>query len=126
MNPIRAFVLLAVLSTGTLIAAEAPAEKWRIHFQGSAASAGELHFRLTPQSGEPMLVKIKISSGQGTISMARDVIAGIKAQVPRARFKSEIMHVQDVLLKSGHGEPAFTLELVEYTVEGSQVFMGPA
>jgi hypothetical protein len=125
-HAIRAFVLFTALFTGTLAAAEAPTEKWRILFQGGATSDGNMQFRVTPQAGEPLLFNIKVTSGQGTMAMAKVLLAGIKAQLPKSRFKSEILHIQEVLLKAGHGEPAFTLELVESTVTGAKVVLGPA
>ena len=130
MHPsIRAFVpvfaLLAALITSTATAADAPAEKWRIAFQGQATTTGELHFRVTPQTGEPLLFTVKIQSGRGEVYMAKDVLEGIKAQLSRKRFKSEIIHVQDVMLKSGHEEPPFTLELLDSNVEGTKVKISP-
>jgi hypothetical protein len=130
MNPaLRAFVpvvALFALITGTAAAADAPAEKWRLHFQGQATSDGEMHLRLTPQTGEPILITLKINSGRGQMYMAKDLLAAFKAQLPRGRFKSEIIHVQDVFLKSGHKEPAFTIEFVDSTVTGTKLHLGPA
>ena len=127
---IRVFVpviaIVAALITSIAAAADAPAEKWRIVFQGQATSSGELHFRLTPQTGEPLLFTVKIPSGRGEVYMAKDVLEGIKAQLSRKRFKSEIVHVQDVILKSGHDEPSFTIELLDSTVEGTKVHISPA
>jgi hypothetical protein len=121
-----AIALLATLITGTAAAADAaPAAKWRIEFQGQATSTGELQFRVTPQAGEPLLFTVKIHSGRGEVYMAKDVLEGIKAQLPRKRFKSEVAHVREVYLKSGHEEPPFTLELLNSTVEGTKVQIDP-
>ena len=130
MNPaLRAFVpvfaLIAALITGTAAAADAPAEKWRLNFQGQATSDGEVHLRLTPQTGEPIVVTIKIHSGRGQMFMAKDLLAAFKTQLPKGRFKSEIIHVQDVYLRAGNGEPAFTIEFVDSTVAGTKVHIGP-
>ena len=131
MRPsIRAFVpvvaLLAALITGTATAADAPAETWRIEFQGQATSTGELHFRVNPQAGEPLLFTVKIHSGRGEMYMAKDLLEAIKTQLSRKRFKSEIIHVQEVHLKSGHDEPPFTIELLDSSVTGTKVKIGPA
>ena len=129
-HAIRAFVpilaMFAALITGTVSAAEAPASKWRVQFQGKSSAEGELHFRLTPQTGEPILLTINIARGRGEMYMAKDLLAGLKKQLPLARFRSEIVHGKEVQLKAGHEEPVYTLELVDSTVEGPKVVLGPA
>ncbi len=119
------FALLA-LATGTALAASAPTGKWRVQFQGHATNDGEMHLRVTPQTGEPIIVTVKISRGRGEMFMAKDLLEAFKAQLPKMRFKSEIIHNQEVLLKAGHEEPAFALEFVDSTVEGSKLILGPA
>jgi hypothetical protein len=126
---LRAFVsvvALLALTTGAVTAADAPTGKWRIQFQGRATNDGEMHLRVTPQTGEPIIVTIKIARGRGELFMAKDVLEGFKTQLPKLRFKSEIVHGQEVLLKAGHEEPAFALELMDSTVEGSRMILGPA
>lgn len=118
---IRPLVLIAALVAGIASAADAPSAKWRVHVFGTATSAGELHLRVTPASGEPILVNVKIPSGRGGLFMAKDVQGALKAQLPHGRFKSDVFHGEEVLLKSGRDEPAFTLELVDSTVSGTKV-----
>ncbi len=128
-SSLRAFLpvlaLFAALTAGTAVAADAPSEKWRLNFQGQATSDGELRLRLTPQTGEPIVVTVKIHSGRGQMYMAKDLLAALKAQLPKGRFKSEIIHVQDVFLKVGHDEPAFTIELVDSSIAGTRLHLGP-
>lgn len=118
-------VAMLALITGAATAADAPTAKWRIHFQGQATNDGEMHLRVTPQSGEPFIVTIKIARGHGEMFMAKDLLAGFKTQLPKLRFRSEIIHGQEVLLRAGREEPAFALELVDSTVEGSRMILSP-
>lgn len=115
-------LLLAVVAA-TALASATPAEKWHITFQGQSTSAGEVHLRVTPQSGEPVEITVQIDSGRGQIAMAKEILAGLKASLSMPQYKSEIIHVETVRLKAGHGQPAFGLELVESTVGGTKVLI---
>jgi hypothetical protein len=121
-----ATLLLTATLSAAAVAGDAPVEKWRLLFQGKATSDGELHLRLTPQTGEPILLTVKINSGRGEMYMARDVHAALKKQLPMPRFKAEIIHGQEVLVKAGRGEPAFALEVVDSSIAGTKVHLGPA
>jgi hypothetical protein len=107
-------------------AADAPTEKWRVQFQGRATSDGEMHLRLTPQTGEPIVITVKIHNGRGEMFMAKDLLAALKGQIPISRFKTEVVHGQEVLVKAARGEPVFTLEFVDSTVGSTKVSVGPA
>ena len=117
--------LSAVLFGGTAIAADATSALWSIQFHGSATSDGEVHLRVTPQTGEPIVVNIKIHAGRGEMFMAKDVLAALKSQLPKGQYKSEIVHGQEVLLKAGHGQPAFGVELVDSNVAGTKLQIAP-
>jgi hypothetical protein len=128
-HPLRVLVpVVALLAfvTGSACAADAPTGKWRIQFQGHAVSDGEVHLRVTPQTGEPVVIALKVSRGRGEMGMANDLVAAFKAQLPKLRFKSEVVHNNEVLLKAGHEEPVFGVEFVDSSVEGSKVILGPA
>jgi len=112
-------LLVTVFAAGTVQAAPpAPATKWRVTFSGQATSDGQMQFRVTPQSGEPILVNVKINQGRGEFYIAKDLCEAFKAQLPKKIFKSEIVHGQDLLVKAGPGEAGFALELVDSTVQG--------
>jgi hypothetical protein len=124
---IKVIALLAIACFGTVAtAADSPAEKWRIQLQGQASSDGEVRLRLTPQSGEPIVVTVKIHSGRGELYMAKDILAALKAQLPAKQYRSEIVHGADVLVKAGHGGPSFSLEVVDSNVPGTRLKLGPA
>lgn len=121
-----ATLLFAACFSAAVSAAGAPAEKWRLQLIGQATSDGEMHLRLTPQSGDAIVVTIKIHSGRGELYMAKDLLAALKAQLPGKQFRSEIVHGDQVLVKAGHGEAAFTLEFVDSSVTGTRLKLGPA
>lgn len=125
MRFLKAFIasLLATLFVaGTAPAADAPApaSKWRVAFTGQATTDGEMQFRLTPHEGEPVMVTARIGHGRGEVFIARDVCEAFKAQLPKKRFKSEIV-AEKLLVKAGPGESDFTLELVESAVAGTRI-----
>jgi len=115
-------LLVTVLAAGAAQAAPpAPATKWRVTFSGQAASTGQIQFRVTPQSGAPILVNVKITQGRGEFYIAKDLCEAFKSQLPKKIFKSEVVHGQEVLVKAGPGEPGFALELVDSTVQGTHL-----
>ena len=117
--------LVAAMFGGIATAADGTSVLWSIQFHGSATSDGDVQLRVTPQTGEPILVNVKIHSGRGEMFMAKDVLAALKAQLPKGHYKAEIVHGQEVLVKAGHGEPAFGLELVASSVAGTKLKLGP-
>ena len=122
-------VALAVvlLVTGTATATDAPAatSKWRVDFNGKAASDGEMQFRITPHEGEPILVTAKINQGRAQIYIAQDVRDTFKDQLPKERFRAEIVAQERVIVKAHSGERAFMLELVQSSVAGTHIHISP-
>ena len=100
--------------------ASAPATRWHVAMHGSATSDGQMQFRVTPHEGEPLMVNADIKQGRGELFMARDLAEVFKAQLPKKRFKSEVIG-STLLVKAGPGEPDFALELVASSVGGTRV-----
>jgi hypothetical protein len=123
-----AVALAAVLLvTGTATATDAPAanSKWRVDFNGKAASDGEMQFRVTPHEGDPILVTAKIHQGRAQIYIAQDVRDTFKAQLPKERFRAEIVAQERVIVKAHSGEQEFLLELVQSSVAGTHIHVSP-
>ena len=116
-----------LLITGTVTAADAPAaqSKWRVDFNGKAASDGEMQFRITPHEGDPILVTAKIHQGRAQIYIAQDVRDTFKSQLPKERFRAEIVAQERVIVKAHSGEQAFLLELVQSSVSGTHIHISP-
>lgn len=115
----------AVLVTGTAMADDAPAKasKWQVDFIGQAASDGEMQFRVTPHTGEPILVTTKIHSGCGQMCLAQGVRESFRNQLPKGHFRAEVHQNDRLYLRALPGEEAFLLELVQSSVEGSRILV---
>ena len=118
----RNTLLGLLLIAGAAFAADAPAPaaKWHVAINGAATSEGHVQFRLTPHEGEAVLVDADIKHGRGELFITRDLAEAFKAQLPKKRFKSEVV-AEKLLVKAGPGEADFTLELVASTVGGAHV-----
>ena len=105
--------------------APTPSIKWRVDFNGKAATEGEIQFRLTPHEGEPLLVTTKIRQSRAEIYIAQDVRDSFKNQLPKQRFRSEIVAGERLIVKAHSGEQAFLLELVASSVSGTHIHISP-
>ncbi len=94
-------------------------------FNGKAASDGEMLFRITPHEGDPILVTAKINQGRAQIYIAQDVRDTFKSQLPKERFRAEIVATERVIVKAHSGEQAFLLELVQSNVAGTHIHISP-
>lgn len=121
MKNLFATVILGTLA-GMAFAADAPAPapKWHVAIEGAATGDGQLQFRVTPHEGEAVTVTVSVKHGRTTTFITRDVSEAFKAQLPKKRFKSDVV-AEKVLLKAGPGEADFALELVESTVTGPRI-----
>ena len=120
-----AAIALGLLANAVLAAdAPAPTSKWHMAFHGAATSDGQMQFRVTPHEGDAMTVTVDIRHGRTETFVARDVCDAFKAQLPKKRFKSEIL-AEKLLVKAGPGEGEFALELVQSSVEGARVQVTP-
>ena len=114
------FGLLLVAGAAFAADAPAPAARWHVAVNGSATSDGHMQFRLTPHEGEAVTLNADIKQGRGEVFITRDLAEAFKAQLPKKRFKSEVV-AEKLLVKAGPGEADFTLELLESTVAGTRV-----
>lgn len=118
--------LLAVLAAAMLpITASAaepahkPSNKWRLVVDGTARSAGEVSFRVTPNGGAPVEVSVKVPQNHGENAIAHDLRDMFRAKLPKKAFHIEVDDGEDVLLKKRIGQPDFLVELVSSTVENT-------
>lgn len=125
MNFLKLSVVALVAAFGIASAtfasdAAAPASKWRLAFMGHATDDGQFQFRVTPSAGEAILVTIKVNRGRGAFYLTKDALAAFKSQLPKARFRTEIVHGEELLVRSRAEEPAFLIEAVESTAPGAK------
>ena len=117
----------AMLVVGRASAADAPAPdgKWRVDFNGKSASEGEMQFRVVPHEGEPLLVTVKIRQARAQIYIAQDVREAFKDQLPKERFRAEVVAGERLVVKAHSGEQPFVLELVSSSVTGTHIHISP-
>jgi len=121
----RACLLLASLAlcAGAGAANNTPLSgAWNIAPSGSAASTGELVFRMTPGDGsDPVEVTVTVRSGTNDIGVARDIRQAMSAQLRRDQFNVQLGEGANVLVTDPRGKPNFSLELLDSDVENLRV-----
>lgn len=124
---VAALGLACSLALGSLAAhaadtATAPSlsNKWRIEVSGGANSDGHLLFRITPDQGTPVDVKVEIDDGRGENAVAGDIKRAMKKTLDGKTYKVEVDDGEDVLVKKKKG-PDFAVELVESTVRNTKI-----
>jgi hypothetical protein len=102
--------------------AQAPSlsDKWRIEISGGANSDGHMLFRITPDQGTPIDVKVAIDDGRGENAVAGDIKRAMEKVLDRKTYHVEVDDGEDVLVKKRKG-PDFAVELVESTVKNTKV-----
>jgi hypothetical protein len=123
-----AVVSLIVLAAATYAASTAPlAGEWNIRPTGTAASNGELVFRMTPgdEAQDPVEVTVSVRSGSSDVAVARDIRQALSAQLRRDRFNVRLGEGANVLVSDQHGRPNFSLELLDSDIDDLRVAVQP-
>lgn len=98
------------------------ASEWNIAPTGSAASSGDLTFRVTPGDGsDPIEVTVPVIMGARQETIARGIRNSLSAQLPRQSYDVELGAGTNVLVRDPRGEPNFSLELLDSDVENLRV-----
>jgi hypothetical protein len=119
-----AFAATLALSAAIAFAADSPplSGVWNIAPTGSAASSGELLFRVMPADGvEPVTVAVSVMSGESELQVAREIRSRLAAQLPPERFNVELGEGANVLVTDRRNRPNFSLELVDSGVQNLRV-----
>jgi hypothetical protein len=95
---ILVLVVATLLLAASLSAQAKPSNKWRLEFSGGADS-----------------------DGTGENHVAKDVVKGLKAQLPEDGYHVERDDGEDVLIKKRHGAADFDVEVVSNTVKGVRI-----
>jgi len=117
------FVIAALVAASALAAAGPPlASAWNIAATGSATSSGDLDFRITPNDGsDPVDITVPVISGAGQDSVARSINRALSSQLRRDRYTVQLGENGNVLVSDARGQPNFSLELVDATIENVRV-----
>ena len=85
--------------------------KWRVRFENTAKSDGELVFRVTEKGADPVIVRIAIKKGTREGNSCDVVKRKLRKALPRD-FKVEGDDGDHVLVKHNFLEDRFSLELI--------------
>lgn len=114
-------VLLLGLAVNAVASEARPSNKWRLEFSGGADSNGAIELRITPLGGAPIDASIEVSDGTGENAVAKTVVKGLKALLPKEAFHVERDDGEDVLIKRRRGAAEFLVEVTSNTVEGVRI-----
>lgn len=107
-----------LLTAGTVqSAAPSPSNKWRVECSGKAQADGTVVLKLTPKEGEAITATIAIANNTGENDVAKALVKGLKAQLPKDSYHIERDDGEDVLVKKKMGKGDFILELVSNDVK---------
>jgi hypothetical protein len=131
--PVQRFIFPALVAfllafgSHSLLAQETGSEdltmsnKWRLQFSGKANSDGTIVLKLTPKTGESYTAEIAVKNNTGENGVAKTVVKGLKAQLPKDLFHVERDDGEDVLIKKRFGKENFAVEIVSNTVDGVRI-----
>jgi hypothetical protein len=112
-----AFACISLAANGPPLASE-----WNIAPTGSAATSGDLTFRVTPGDGsDPIEITVPVLMGANQDTIARGIRNSLSAQLPRQRYDVELGAGTNVLVRDPRGQPNFSLELLDSDVENLRV-----
>lgn len=130
----RAIRLIAALVAASAFAAPALAaprssghgpplaSTWNIAASGSAASSGDLSFRITRgDESDPVDITVAVMSGASQESVARSISRSLSSQLRRDQYNVQLGENGNVLVSDQRGQPDFSLELVDSDVENVRV-----
>jgi len=118
-----AAALVAAFACNSFAANGPPlASEWNIAPTGSAATSGDLTFRVTPGDGsDPIEITVPVLMGARQDTIARGIRNSLSAQLPRQSYDVELGAGTNVLVRDPRGEPNFSLELVDSDVENLRI-----
>lgn len=119
LSLIAALALVLLPAAASAADGPAPSNKWRLVVDGTARSAGDVAFRVTPVGGAPVEVSISVPNNHGENAIARDLRTAFRAKLPSKQIHVEVDDGEDVLLKKHLGQPDFLVELVSSTVQNT-------
>lgn len=114
-------ILALTLAATAAADASSTSNKWRLQFSGKADSDGVIVIQLEPKGGEPLKAEVAIENNTGENGVARDVVKGLKAQLPGDIFHVERDDGEDVLIKKRRGAADFGVTIVSNTVKGVRI-----
>jgi hypothetical protein len=109
------------LFAAVAIAAPPLAGSWNITPSGSAASSGDLLFRVTSGGEDPVEITVPVHSGNTDVAVARSIRQALSSQLRRDRFTVQLGEGANVLISDSRGKPSFSVELVDSDIDQLRV-----
>jgi len=118
----RALLIATAASLLAAVGVAAPplAGSWNITPSGSAASSGELLFRVTSGGGGPVEIKVPVHNGSNDVAVARNIRQALSTQLPRS-YKVELGEGANVLVSDPRGKPSFSIELINSDIDNMRI-----
>jgi hypothetical protein len=116
------FALALVVASASALAV--PSTSWRLQFDGSAGSDGEIVLALTPDGGATEQVVVAIGRADSENQIAHKALVALQ-QAAGADYSIEQDNGEDVLVRHREGVDLFEVEVVRNTVEGVSVDFDP-
>jgi hypothetical protein len=119
---LRALLIGTATTLLVAVAVAAPplAGSWNITPSGSAASSGDLLFRVTSGGGDPVEITVPVHSGSSDVAVARSIRQALSSQLPRA-YRVELGEGANVLVSDSRGKPSFSIELVDSDIDNMRI-----
>jgi hypothetical protein len=119
----RALLIAAVASLLAAVGIAAPplAGSWNITPSGSAASSGDLLFRVTPAGGDPVEITVPVRSGSDDVTVARSIRQALSSQLRRDRYTVQLGEGANVLVSDPRGKPSFSVELINSDIDNMRI-----
>jgi hypothetical protein len=119
----RALLIATVASLLAAVGIAAPplSGSWNITPSGSAASSGDLLFRVTSGGGDPVEITVPVRSGSDEVAVARSIEHAFGSRLRRDRFNVQLGEGANVLVSDPRGKPSFSIELLSSDVDALRV-----
>jgi hypothetical protein len=113
----------AIVAASSLAAAAPPlAGVWNIAASGTAASSGDLEFRVTTADGsDPVSITVPVISGATEEQVARTIRRTLGSQLRRDRYRVELGEGGNVLVSDARGRPNFSMELIDSGIDNLRI-----
>lgn len=118
---VTTLLLALVLAASAATATASPSNKWRLQFSGKANSDGVITITVHPQGGTPITTEIPVKDNTGENGVAKTVVKGLEANLPKEAYHVERDDGEDVLVKKRHGAANFDLTIDSNTVKGVRI-----
>ena len=118
---LKVFFVLGLFALASPPAVASPSNQWRIEVSEGANSHGELIFYLSPESGDPIEVRVEIDNGTSENKVARKIHDAFQRALPGDAYDIAVDDGEDVLVKKRSKGEKFDLTLAKSSVRSVRI-----